>query len=847
MFATNQTPEVDAEALPEAEVEMPMGMEDVLEIIVGEDGSITTHEDDGSGLPMEMTVEVDVIPFGANLADVLGEDELKVIGARIKTLVEADKETRKEWYDTLKKGLAALGIYCPDDEADVGVRRISHPLLLEAATQFQARAMAELLPPGGPVKTTTLGVITPDVTAQSERIKDHMNYQLTVEDRTYYDERDQMLFLLAFTGSEFDKQYPDPTTGKVVSRWVRCDHFIVPYNTKNLETAGRYTHEIHMTKNEYRRLVEAGFYSGCCLDDASSESEAAPLTEKLTELDGQSKPVNEDDDDTDMVFYECHIDFDLPGYEDNIALPYIITVNRETEQVVGLRRNWKEADSYRRKRVWFSHKKFLPGFGFYGFGFLHCIGNLGEAATEILRILLDSGAFATLQGGFKSKDCRLPGDVTLEPGVWIDTEMTAEELNRSFYTPPFKEPSQTLFSLLGSIVSTGQKFAATTETMTGDAATTGPVGTMVAQIEQGSKVFSGIHKRLHKAFGDEFIHIAELNGENLPEVYPFTVAGADRSVLKSDYDGRIDVVPVSDPNIFSSAQRLAMAQTALQLASSMPDLADRREAAIGLLNAMRFPNPEKIFPPKAEAVRTDPIVEGSMVMMGKPIKAFLDQHHQAHSMVHQMQVQQLPEQHRPAMMAHIFEHMAMTQYLTFAQMGVPLPPVEFYPETGTPMYPDVPAPIETQIALKAAQVVQQMMQQQQAQAQAQAQQEQAAAGGVSPEQKAAMEQEDFARKQQMKDAAFQADQARKDAAVVADVDRRDALAGLSPQLVKQAEEFIAQTGVQMSPRELAVLSKALGKPFTDVVSALSRMLMQGQGGSQFSQTADLHGGGPRFL
>lgn len=833
MYTTNQTtPEMETALEDQTEVEPPMDMEDVMEIIILPDGEVEMHD----GAAMATTVEV--IPFDANLADVLTEQELKTLGARIVELVEADKETRADWYDTLKSGLQALGVYSPDDDSDTGIRRITHPLLLEAATQFQARAMAELLPPGGPVKTTSVAVETDEVAQQANRVTIHMNYQLTIEDRTYYDERDQMLFLLAFTGSEFDKQYYDSTTERVVSRWVRCDHFIVPYDTKNLETAGRYTHEIHMTHNAYRRLVAAGFYTNTCMEDTAPDGEDAPLTEELMALDGQTTPVTEDDDDKEHVFYECHIDMDLPGYEEDIALPYIITVEKDSERVVGIRRNWKEADRLKLKRVWFSHKKFLPGFGFYGFGFLHCIGNLGEAATEILRILLDSGAFATLQGGFKSKDCRLPGDVTLEPGVWHDTEMTAEELQKSFYTPPFKEPSQVLFSLLGSIVTAGQKFAATTETMTGDAATTGPVGTMVAQIEQGSKVFSGIHKRLHKGFGDEFLHIAELNGEHLPDAYPFTVSGQQQSVLKQDYDGRVDVIPVSDPNIFSSAQRLAMAQTALQLATSMPDIADRREAALGLLNAMRFPNPEKYFPKKADAPRMDPVAEGSAVMVGKPIKAFLDQSHQAHNTVHQLQVQQMPEQQKPAMMAHIMEHAAMQQYLTFAQQGVQMPPIEFYPGTGQPMYPDVPPEIETQIALQAAQVAQGIMQQMQAEQAA----KQAPAKGEDPQQAAAKFQQD----QAMKDAAFQADEKRKNVGLAAEVDRKDALAGLSPQLVKQAEEFIAQTGVKMSARELAVLSKTLGKNFADTVAAVARMLMAGQGGSQTQTVEDFAAGGPRF-
>lgn len=848
MFITNQTQEESPAEYAAETLVNPMGEETSIDDMMEDMGEVMIDAGTGEMVDASVSVSVDVIPFDANLATVLSESELKTLGARVKELVEDDKLSRKEWYETLTKGLKALGVYDPDENSETGIRRVTHPLLLEAATQFQARAMGELLPPGGPVKTTTVGSRRADVVAQGARVSEYMNYQLTIEDRTYYDERDQMLFLLAFTGSEFDKQYNDPTTSKVVSRWVRSDHFIVPYDAKNLQTAPRYTHELHIDHNAYRRLVKAAFYTDACMEYAGNDAEPAPMTETLMELDSQTAPATKNDDNPDHVFYECHIDFDLPGFEDDIALPYIITVEQGTGKVVGIYRNWKETDEFKHKRVWFTHKKFLPGFGFYGFGFLHCIGNLGEAATEILRILLDSGAFATLQGGFKSKDCRMNGDVTLEPGVWADTEMTADELQKSFYTPPFKEPSQVLLALLGSLVTAGQKFAATTETMTGDAATTGPVGTMVAQIEQGSKVFSGIHKRLHKAFGDEFIHIAELNGETLPDAYPYTIAGEERAVLRDDFDGRVDVIPVSDPNIFSSAQRLAQAQAVLQLTGSMPDISDRREAAIGMMVALRMPDPDRYFPKKQEAKRMDPITEGSMVIMGKPVKAFLDQHHQSHLMVHQMQVQQMPEQQRPAMAAHIMEHMAMTQYMAFAQQGVPMPPVEFYPETGEAMYPDVPPQIEVQIAMIAAQKVQEMMaRQQQAQQAAQAQQEQQKPAGPSPQQADAEAMAEFQKKQQLKDAAFQADQQRKDAATAADVDRKDALAGLSPQLIKSAEEFIAKTGLTMSPRELAVLSKALGKPFTDVITALSRMMMGGQGGGQAQMAMDMNQNAPRFL
>lgn len=841
----------DDTPLPE-DMEVMMAEAEGIDDLMDEHGEVTI--DPGTGevvVPGGVLVAVEVIAFGDNLAEILSEEELEEIGADICEKVRADSETRKEWYETFKSGMKRLGIYRPEDDGETGVTKVTHPLLVEAATQFQARAMSELLPPGGPVKTQIVGQQTPDVQAQGSRVAEYMNYQLTIEDRGYYDERDQMLYLLPFTGSEFDKQYVDPTTNKVVSRWVRSDDFIVPYDTKSLATATRYTHVVRMSHNEYRRAVAAGFYTDELLEeehasaDAIDDADEAEMTEVLTDLDGQTKPGVRVQGDEMHAFYECHIDYDLPGYEDDIALPFIITVDSKTEQVIGIRRNWKEDDANKQRRIWFTHKKFLPGFGFYGFGLLHCIGNLGEAATEILQILLDAGAFATLQGGFKSKDCRIPGDVTLEPGVWMDTEMTADELNKSFFTPPFKEPSQTLNTLLGVLVDAGQKFAATTETMTGDAATTGPVGTMVAQIEQGSKVFSGIHKRLHKAFGDEFIHIAELNGESLPEMYPYVPADGQRNVLKQDFDGRVDVVPVSDPNIFSSAQRIAMAQTALQLANAMPDLADRREAAVGLLNAMRFPDAEKIFPKKAEATRIDPVSEHVAVLLGRPIKAYLEQNHMAHNQTHQGQMQQLPQQYQAVMLAHIMEHEAMSQYLFAQQQGIQLPPANWGADKNGQVFPTLPPEMENQIAMQAAQAMAKFMQQQQAHQQAQNKQAQPQAQ-ENPQAEQQMKMAAFEQDQKMKDIAFQKEQERKNAALAADAEREDALSGLSPALVKQADEFVKQTGIQMSPRELAVLSKTLGKSFAETVAAISRMAMAGQGGSQFQQATDFHTQEPRF-
>lgn len=777
--------------------------------------------------------EKEGIAFEANLAELLEEDALTEMGTNLLELVKVDIESRKDWYEKLKKGLERLGIYDPDSDAETGITKVSHPMLMEAATQFQARAMTELLPPGGPVKSTIEGEEDEEIQAQAKRVERYMNYQLTIEDRTYYDERDQMLFLLPFTGSEFDKQFYDHATERVLSRWVRCDDFIVPYNCKTLEAAPRYTHAIRMNGDSLRGKMASGFYIDCDLSEPTDTDQSqAPLTEKLQNLDGQEKPQLLDVD-KEYTLYEIHVDYDvsLDGVEGSIK-PYTITVDSELGKVLSIYRNWRESDRLKRKRVWFSHKKFLPGFGFYGFGLLHAIGNLGDAASEILRILIDSGAFATLQGGFKSIDAKIKGDVTLTPGEWVDTEMTFEELEKAFYTPPWKEPSPTLEKLLGVLVESGQKFASTTETMTGDAATTGPVGTMVAQIEQGSKVFSGIHKRLHKAFGDEFIHIAELNGQFLPDSYPYRMASRDQHVLRQDFDDRIDIVPVSDPNIFSSAQRIAMMQAALQMATQLPDLGDRAEAARQLLTAMRFPNPERIFPKRTQAERADPLSEGSIMLMGRPIRAYVDQDHPSHITVHMGQMQGMLPQYQPLMQAHIAEHMAMEQFKKFATMGIPLPPLKWDAEAKQPMMPALPPQLEAQIAVMAAQAMQKIMAEL---AQQQAMQPKPG-GGASPAETAEQRKQQFEQGQQQRQQAFEAEQARRDQGLAAKVDREDALQGLSPALVKEAQQFIVQTGLTMSPRELAVLSKALGAPFAKVVEALSLMQMAGQGGSQFEQT-----------
>lgn len=766
--------------------------------------------------------------FDANLAETLDEDKLTKIGDEICEKMESYDEQRKGWYEVIRKGMESLGISSTDETAGkiTDVTRIQHPLILEAGTQFQARAMAELFPSGGPVKSAVIGRQSEEKLEQAGRVEMHMNYQLTVEDRGYYDNKDQMMYRLPFTGSEFDKQYFDPIKGRVMSRWVKCENLVVPFDASSFDDAWFYGEKMMVSVNDYKKAVLAGQYKDVELGEPAQTGKDA-ITEEVDKAQGGDVTVSLGDTPDEYMLYEAHCEWDIED-ENGIALPYIITVEKETRKVLSIYRNWKEDDESRSKRVWYTHKKFLPGFGFYGWGLFHCIGNMGEAASQIVNILLDAGAFSALQGGFKTKDAKLKGDLSLVPGEYKDTELSAEEMTKAFYSPPFREPSPTLFQLLGAIVEGGQRFAATTEVMVGDAATTGPVGTTVALIEQGSKVFSGIHKRLHKAMGDEFIHIAELNGENLPDQYPFEVEGEEHYVLSQDYDGRVDVIPVSDPNIFSSAQRLATAQAVLQITQSVPGL-DQQAAARMMFKAMRVPEYEALFPQVQQPERADPITEGAMAMMGRPLKAFLDQNHSAHSMVHQMQAQQAAQQNPQAaqqIMAHLQEHMAMQMHLQAQQMmGGQLPPVNW--DGQGPMAQPLPPEVENQIAVAAAQMAQQAMAQMQQQMQEPQQ--------PQPDPMAEEQRKDFAtqKDQERKDIEFQNEQRRRDAEIAAEIERDDFVSDtvekIDPELLKQAKEYVQATGLQVSPKKLAIASQTLGKPFADVVKALAIMQMGGQG------------------
>jgi hypothetical protein len=784
----------------------------------------------------------------ANLAEFLTEGELDDLAEQVVEGAEADEQSRSEWFTRLARGIELLGLKDADD-AEIGPLKIAkaahHPLLAEALVQFQARAYAELFPPKGPAKPLVLGKLTPEREAQGARVADFLNYEVTQRDRAYLEERDQLLFMVGLEGSEFTKCARDPATGRNVARWVRGEDFLVPYNATTLETATRYTHRYRESHNDFMKKVRAGFYRDIRVPQpATTDDSATEVKIAKDAAEGQKDPQRIED--AEHVILEQHLDWDLPGFEDldefgqptGVALPYIVLVEKESRKVLGVYRNWGEDDPVvREKLVWFAHWKFLPGTGFYGFGFLHTIGGLSAAATACLRIILTSAIFSSIPGGFKTKDARIGSNIQLEAGVFKEVESTSEELSKAFWSPDFKQPSEALFKALGLLTELGQRFAQTHEAVVGDAKNTGPVGTTIALIEQGSKVFSGIHRRMHTALGYELKLLAQLHGEHMPdEGYPYEVPGASRQVFKEDFDDRVDVVPVSDPNIFSSTQRIALAQTKLELANSAPDLYDRREAHRDMLLAIS-PNDddiERLMPDAAKVQRCDPITENALAMVGRPIRVYPDQNDEAHITVHMGQMQILMAQGSPAgefarqaLIAHVAEHEAMKMRKDMMMAaGIQLPPLDIYAEPGEPSVEfQLPPQIEDQIAVMAAQVMQAMV--------AQLQQQQAAEA-AAPGQQA---DQDHEAEQARADDSAKRKEAREDMKVQAQIEREDAKAGLDPATVKAAGAFLAERGMQgaMTPRQLAVTSRALGRPFSDIV----RMVMMFQSGGQGSGPAPI--------
>ena len=660
--------------------------------------------------------------FDANLAEVIEERELDRKASTLIKYFDSDRSARSEWEERYKNGLKTLdpdgGLEESEEErATRGLSTVVHPLIAEAATQFNARAIAELYPAGGPVKTTIVGEPDEATEEQARRVKDFMNYQITQEMPEYFPDLDQMLFQLPLVGQTFKKVWWDANLERQCSKFVKAEDFVVAPESTDLFTSPRYTQVIRIPKNDYNRYVEAGWYlptkyDGDGIDPSGSTTE---------DIEGVN-PYGDDEQDAVMTLLEMHVyeAFEgLDGIEDEdtenlVMLPYVITIDYDSEKIVAVRRNWREDDERKKRRDWFISYKFLPGVGFYGFGLYHMIGGLGKAATGSLRALLDSAAFANMQGGFKLKGRVSGGEIDVNPGEFVDLDATVDDVNKAVMPLPFKEPSSTLFQLMGFIVESGQRFASTSDMNVGDVNPNAPVGSTVALIEQGSKAFSAIHKRLHYSQGQEFKLLSQVNAENLPESFQFAVSGTTQTIYAADFNDRIDIIPVSDPNIFSTAQRIAQAQAILEMARSAPQLHDLYEAYKRMYEAIRIPNIDEVLKKPDEAPRTDPIDENMSVMYGKPIKAFPEQDHEAHIAVH-LQFMQDPslagnpaaKAMQPILIAHVAEHIALLYRQRMeSSIGVPLPNL---PNLRDPKFKfeDIDPQMDMLISQRAAQVVQQ--------------------------------------------------------------------------------------------------------------------------------------------
>ena len=626
------------------------------------------------GDPELDNVEEKETGFDENIAEELDEKELNRVASELIKNYETDKEARSEWEFRYKQGLETLDPNGGQDEeenqrATRGLSTVVHPMIAEAATQFNAKAIAELYPSGGPVKTVIVGEPSEEMEEQAKRVKDYMNYQITQEMPEYFPDLDQMLFQLPLVGHTFKKVWWDANLERQCSQFVKAEDFIVSPESKDLYTSSRYTHVIRMPRNDFNKYVKTGHY----LTSKYMSDDIDPSGDTGSEIEGVD-PYNTDSTDEVMTLLEmhCYQTFDgIDGAEDDdednvIALPYVVTIDYDAETIVSIRRNWNEEDEKQIKRDWFVSYKFLPGTGFYGFGLYHMIGGLGRAATGSLRALLDSAAFANMQGGFKLKGRVTGGEMQINPGEFADLDATVDDVNKAIMPLPFKEPSQTLFNLMTAITDAGRRFASTADLNVGDVNPNAPVGSTVALIEQGSKSFSAIHKRLHYSQGQEFKLLSKLNAEYLPESFEFAQSGVTTTVYAKDFDKQIDVIPVSDPNIFSTAQRIAQAQAVLQMSQSAPQLHDQYEAYKRMYEAIRINNIDEILKKPEEASKLDPISENMSLMYGKPIRAFPEQDHDSHIAVH-MQFISDPSlagnpgarSMQPLLIAHIAEHIAL--------------------------------------------------------------------------------------------------------------------------------------------------------------------------------------------
>ncbi len=654
------------ENLPSVDVSVPQ-VEDFAggaEVIPQEDGTAVVQ----ALADMIQQAEAEApMEHNANLAEFLDEGYLGELSTELRAAYEDDQESRSEWEEAYTKGLDQLGVKVVErTEPFQGASGVTHPLIAESVTQFQAQAYKELLPAGGPVATQILGKQDPEREAQAQRVKNFMNYNIMEVMEEYDPDMDQLLFYLPLSGSTFKKVYYDEAKQRPVAKFIPAQDLVVPYHASDLATSPRVTHVLRMDYNEVRKMQVAGFYRD--VDLQTSDAGPDEVREKVDEIQGTSKTYADDV----YTLLEMHVDVDLEGFEDmspdgeatGIQLPYIVTIDQESGEVLGIRRNFEENGELAKKQQYFVHYKFMPGLGFYGFGLVHMIGGLGRAATSILRQLIDAGTLANLPAGFKARGVRVRNDdEPLQPGEWRDIDAPGGNIRDSIIPLPYKEPSATLAQLLGALIEGGRRFVSLADQQVSNMNQETPVGTTMAMLERGMKVMSAIHKRLHYAQKTEFRILARIISENLPPEYPYEVAGAEQSVKAQDFDRRVDIIPVSDPNIFSMAQRVTLAQTQLQLAQSNPQMHNLHAAYRRMYNALEVQNIDEILPPPPQPKPMDPALENARGLMGQLLQAFPDQDHDAHIQIHVMFMKTPLVSTSPQVMgtfyAHLQEHIAM--------------------------------------------------------------------------------------------------------------------------------------------------------------------------------------------
>ena len=653
----------------------------IIELNVGEPTSEATFEydaNDGS-VVVDFSIEAgdnpsvnysDPAGFYKNLVNELDEETLDDIAEQVINSYEADLESRAEWEDMFTSGLDLLGLKLEEtNEPFEGACTAVHPLLIESAVSFQSKASAELFPAGGPVKAQVLGKTTLEKQDQANRVQEYMNYQLTELMPEYFDEMERMLFHLPLFGSSFKKLYYDNGMARPVSEFVPIDQFVVSNFAVNLRSADRYTQVLYRSPIQLEREIAGGMYeaSDKLLENPELPN-LSPLRTKMNSVTGVSPTSSDFDGQYTLLEQHCYLDIEDLEDDTNLTLPYIVTIDMDSRAVLSIRRNYDPDDPQRKKKLFFTHYRFVPALGFYGIGYIHMLGNLTASATSAMRSLLDAGQFANLPAGFRAKGVRITGDNDpIAPGEFKEVEATGMDLSKSIVPLPYKEPSQTLFAMLQFVASTGQKFADNTEQVISDAASYGPVGTTMALLEASSKFFSAIHKRLHHAQREELKILARINYESMPVDYPFKMAGDEIQVLRKDFDGRIDILPVSDPNIPSSAHRMMMAQMALQMAQQAPPgMYNTEELHKTILKAAHIPNLDLIIPSKPQPQPLDPVSDILAASKGIAIRAFVGQDHDAHVQVKMAYMQDpvnganpIMQRIVPILAANIQEHSVM--------------------------------------------------------------------------------------------------------------------------------------------------------------------------------------------